>query len=436
MATLPTGIRAFWLGARADIPDGWEADNTKGTFYFSGAIDAGGSGGNVSHLHPIPDHDHPGVAHKHAISGSTVTGITTNVSGIVSVMLYSNPQHGHVAQDSNETTINYQDATGLSTDATSGHDPPFIEAIIIKPTDASQQLPVSAVGLWDDATTPNGYQFANGGNGSPDMRNRFIRGAPALADGGGTGGTSTHSHTDTAGHTQVPDDHEHAQLDLVGRSDNELEVGEDTGSGIRAADSRHHEFILDSKVLADVSTDSVPVSARTNSPDYVRLSAMQNQSGDEDLTPGIILMYDDAIGTLPPDWLVCDGTKGTQNTVDKQILVAAVPGDIGDTGGESIHPHGGASHGHLHTGPHDHVETVVGLVGGENSPSGNAVLNVRSHPAHTWTVTGTTPTMQNTVANAQPADGRLPFKDMVFVKHAPPTVHIKGGWLKGGKFAA
>lgn len=437
MATLPTGIRAFWLLAHGDIPAGWSRDADKDTYYFSGAIDAGGSGGNVSHDHPFNDHGLTGVAHKHAVSAASVTVNSTFVTGVLALRLYSGPTHGHVSADSSEQTITYGAATGLSTDATSDHDPPWIEAIIIQPDDANQQLPDDAVGLWDDEDTPVGYQFANGGNGSPNMTNRFIRGAPNLANGGDTGGTDEHTHTDAAGHSNhAISDHPHDTSMPTGLSDNAFEAPEDpTGAALAARDD-HHDFILTDESLDDLSNETMAVSAASNLPAYVRLAAMQNQSGGEDLTPGIILMFDDAIGTLPPDWLLCDGTKGTQNTIDKQIYVASVPGEIGDTGGADSNAHGTAPHTHTHTAPHDHPIEIENLFGENNHASGSTVMSVRGQTPHVWTVVGTTPTVQSANPSTGSVDFRKLFKGMRFVKHNPPTVWIKGGKILGGVIAA
>lgn len=47
-------------------------------------------------------------------------------------------------------------------------------------------------------TIPDGWVLCDGTNGTPDLRDSFVKGAPNGADAGGTGGASTHSH-DTHG---------------------------------------------------------------------------------------------------------------------------------------------------------------------------------------------------------------------------------------------
>lgn len=47
------------------------------------------------------------------------------------------------------------------------------------------------------ATIPAGWNLCDGNNGTPDLRSRFVMGAAAAANPGGTGGASTHSHAFT-----------------------------------------------------------------------------------------------------------------------------------------------------------------------------------------------------------------------------------------------
>ena len=44
---------------------------------------------------------------------------------------------------------------------------------------------------------PTGWALCDGQNGTPDLRDRFIKGAASGADPGATGGAATHGHTTT-----------------------------------------------------------------------------------------------------------------------------------------------------------------------------------------------------------------------------------------------
>lgn len=50
------------------------------------------------------------------------------------------------------------------------------------------------------ANIPDGWHLCDGTNGTPDLRSRFVRGAPVGLNPGGTGGLTEHRHT-VAGNT-------------------------------------------------------------------------------------------------------------------------------------------------------------------------------------------------------------------------------------------
>lgn len=60
-----------------------------------------------------------------------------------------------------------------------------------------RDVPSGIISLWYGtvASIPSGWQLCDGTNGSPDMRGRFARGAPAGSGAGATGGEDTHALT-------------------------------------------------------------------------------------------------------------------------------------------------------------------------------------------------------------------------------------------------
>lgn len=61
-------------------------------------------------------------------------------------------------------------------------------------------IPAGLIVMWSGllANIPSGWALCDGTAGTPDLRDRFVRGAAAGADPGATGGTATHMH---AGHS-------------------------------------------------------------------------------------------------------------------------------------------------------------------------------------------------------------------------------------------
>ena len=63
------------------------------------------------------------------------------------------------------------------------------------------------------ADIPDGWHICEGNNGTPDLRNKFIRGAPANTAAGNTGGANQHTHANHAAlaHTGANvEDHAHS----------------------------------------------------------------------------------------------------------------------------------------------------------------------------------------------------------------------------------
>ena len=419
MGVIDLKMRALWPLANGVIPGGWSRDTDYDALYFEGdGSVAGGTGGAATHQHTWVDHDHNGFGHVHSVSADEVTASSVlHDTGGTSVSKWAKPTHSHGAGDSGEATIGYADASVSG--SAEGAEPPHVEVIIIKPDDGGQLLPVDAVALWEAGADPVGYQFTDGSGGAPDYRDRFLKGAPAGADAGGTGGSADHTHT--GDHDHDPDVHSHPSVDAKVASAQILLNGV-AAVGLRAGLLNVHHLVgLVSKVLSDVSTDGLGVASASNLPAYVRLAAVQNQGAGASLPAGAILLFKGSAADVPGDWLLCDGTEGTVDTVDRQVYVVSVKGEVGDTGGADAHLHAGIPHGHTHVASHVHFESVSTLR--------NKVDEL------TGTVGKSTPIDPHIAdANAGPSssvEGRLPFVGLLFVRYSPATSSVMpGGYLR------
>lgn len=56
---------------------------------------------------------------------------------------------------------------------------------------------------------PNGWALCDGTNGTPDLRERFVRGAPNAVNPGGTGGAATHLHAFAGSVDNALGNHDH-----------------------------------------------------------------------------------------------------------------------------------------------------------------------------------------------------------------------------------
>lgn len=59
-------------------------------------------------------------------------------------------------------------------------------------------VPDGAIIMWSGllASIPTGWHLCDGTSGTPDLREKFVRGAPAATEAGGTGGEDTHILTE------------------------------------------------------------------------------------------------------------------------------------------------------------------------------------------------------------------------------------------------
>lgn len=59
-------------------------------------------------------------------------------------------------------------------------------------------VPSGVIVMWSGllANIPAGWALCDGANGTPDLRDRFVKGAAAGQDPGATGGALTHTHAD------------------------------------------------------------------------------------------------------------------------------------------------------------------------------------------------------------------------------------------------
>ncbi|MDR7492449.1 MAG: hypothetical protein QN122_13510 [Armatimonadota bacterium] len=63
-------------------------------------------------------------------------------------------------------------------------------------------MPAGIIALWSGTLTsiPAGWALCDGTQGTPDLRDRFVRGAPAGQNPGGLGGATSHTHANHADH--------------------------------------------------------------------------------------------------------------------------------------------------------------------------------------------------------------------------------------------
>ena len=83
----------------------------------------------------------------------------------------------------------------IAFDTAAGHDHDGVNSKLIT---GGGSIPSGVIVMWHGliANIPAGWALCDGTNGTPDLRSKFVKGAPAGQEAGGTGGSATHTHDD------------------------------------------------------------------------------------------------------------------------------------------------------------------------------------------------------------------------------------------------
>lgn len=427
----------FWPGLNSAIGSGalanWSRYTNFDGKYFQGGesgFTTSANGGSATPNHTANAHGLTGNSHVHTFSGSGA--ITDNdeevdevlFSGVFIINTSEFHIHTHLSETSNTQTITYQNAT--PTVGTASAEPPNITVIAIKPDDANQDIPDDALCYTDNIALPGGdftkFAAANG---------RFWKGAATGQDADTTGsGSATHNHPSS--HTHTIDIHNHSQKTAgVGSPSTEGSSSSPTSTALSMA---HHSVTLLSKSLSDLSSNDGNIASVNGEPAFVELLGIQNTSGLAAMELDLIIGYMGSEASIPTGWELVSATT------DKQIRSTGTDGDVGNTGGSNSHGHGtSANHGHTHSGTHIHTafERDAGSQAVHNTPNDVFTPIFSNRHNHSWSIGGTTPTTQNNTFTMSTDDGRFEYRTLIFIKSVPfSTVHIKGGFIKGGNIAA
>jgi len=271
----PSGCNAIWNTATA--PTNWSIDTNFQNRYARGAAGGAGggsAGGTATHTHNVA------ASQAHLQSGSHIHGPPTNdgsggsaTSGAVDNVATSGHIHGGMVNYSLSTS-DTDAATGTST-ADAG-DPPYHKLHYILAS-ASAGEPAGIICLWIGtiASIPAGWILCDGSSGTPDLRDKFVKGALNDGERGSTGGASTHghgtfTHTHLAGHGGS---HSHSATTSVDVSN----TVSSTGSTTAMSTSSHTHTIptLTASTTAFANDTGATVTSDSSIPAYYTVAFIQ-----------------------------------------------------------------------------------------------------------------------------------------------------------------
>ena len=412
---VPANIIFIWPSTNSTIPGGWTRETDLDAKYPVGcaAADASGgtTGGGATHTHTVTGtHLHSTVAHRHTVSSNNGTSANSGSFGISRVALTS---HFHGGKLSTYKTSYNTDGQSV-TFQTASNDPPYYEIIFVK-SDGTNGVADDMV-AWFDDTLPTDWNEADGGGTRPDLRDRFLKGAAALGNSGGTGGSSdAHQHTEN-GHTHTEGVHSHSTFTSA------IATGGTTVGGTAGNFNitRHtHSIFLNANTATSGSTAST-VQNGDGQPPFRKLVAAVNETGGEDEPSGMIGLWKGNKVDIPANWAELTDQR------EKFCKNASGAGQIGDMGGATQHTH--TADAHTHTGvAHAHAETTgSSSLAVSGSITGGGVSAAKfTHTHSNWTTQNATITYNtNTLTlNNVAAGGAYPsWIEMYFIKYTAPIV--------------
>lgn len=430
---ISNGVIFIWTGTNASIPAGWsrvtDLDNRFIKTIANTSTNPNTTGGSDTHTHTSPAHSHTMSAHSHDVTLGDITGGPfQNRSGVDYL-----GSHTHGTNNSGAVTGGSLSSVTATYDSVSNN-PPYYDVIYITPTTVGAGLPNSAICLYEDNDTQNtgklnGYFDCNGSNSTPNLVDKYLRGANTSANAGTTGGSTTNVHTLT--HTHGSSSHAHAGFTtatLSGWSRTTDSWGGSANPGWTSGfDFSHSHTVTIANYSQSVTDNPSLTTSETVEPTYRKVRALQNRTGTVYTPVGIIALWLGTIANIPSNFeLVSSYSNG------RYPKITATIGDIAQEGGSNTHTHTGNTHTHAGVS-HNHTATHSNHMNYTTASAGNAVqsgtpvttLFALDVSKHTITMTNTSTAYSTATTSADSSSNEPLFRTVAFIKY-------KGE--KGGSF--
>lgn len=407
---IPNTISLLFFGAHASIPSGWTRDTDLDNVFPKGAAAAtegGDTGGSATHSHTSPAHTHTIASHVHTFGTSSYTGSAVTTAGSPAAGVGSKT-HDHASGSTSSVTGG--DLNDAITYQSVNHEPPHQTIIFVKPSGGVGVIKSGIGALWSGASLPSAWALCDGTGGTPDLANKYLKGANTGADSDvvSTLGALTHQHTVDHTHSAVNHSHE-GTTGQANTSDIYGSSGPQTGTG-----HHHTHSISMSSVQLTSAAYTGTVTSGTVEPLYKKLAAIVASGGNCPI--GLIGLYKGLLANVPSDWALCDGNNGTPDMRGYHLKIAANLGEIGNTGGANTHVHA-ASNSHTHadtTGSHTHTGTADSFAA-TNQVNGSGGETAPAHTHNLTSVSSTTASWGNATIQADSSNNEPPYYTVQFV---------------------
>ena len=404
--SIAADIIFVWSGTHAGIPAGWERETTFDSLYPKGAlfnVNPNKTGGAATHTHTITNsHTHTLNAHTHTVTMANASGSST-ATGNDSTSVGATHDHNHLNNPFTSSAM-VSPTIGSATpsyDAFS-NDPPYYKVIFIKPSAPVAGLADDGI-CFVDTSDVLGFTFCNGANSTPDLRNKYLKGAATGADAGTTGGTLTNIHTIAHTHT---DSHSHSNITT---GNGTIKTRATTGSGIIRYDHTH-AIVIPAYNTPSSDTPSL-TTTETVEPAYSKLISVQNKTGNNLEKVGMIGMWLGLLSDIPSGWQEVASMRG------KHLKCANTTSEATTTGGFNSHIHAAQYHTHS-LGNHTHTITnITHASSGTRAPytsSGDPAANATT--IHAVTTSAVALTLANATTEATSSPNEPEYRTVNFIK--------------------
>ncbi len=408
---LPSGIIVIWPSTNASIPAGFTCVTALDGNYAKGAHDTSSqnvSGGSATHSHTSSAHSHALNDHQHTYTTDTVGNGSGQTQGGGHDYQAMDGSHYHTG------TTGSISGGGLSSVTSAydsvANDPPFTSVIFIESQGAA--APTGIIALFANASIPIGWNFCDGTNSTPDLRNQYLKGATTNGDGGATGGLYTNIHPLV--HTHSASSHSHASDTTSTPAGSWVRRDSNPGSNTDMINYTHtHTNTVASATQNIAAGNPTVTTAETVEPLYKKLLAVQKSTTPDAGSKGLIGLWLGSAASIPAGWVVCDGTNGTPDMRDYHVKIAHDTSEIGNTGGSNTHTHASQAHSHSSSGSHVHSVTSPTISNEQEVGSGYHVIPSHGHSFNTDPVTATYASANTT---ADSASNEPPFLTTLFIQ--------------------
>lgn len=405
---IPSGVIIIWTGTHAGIPTGWSRVTGLDGRYVKGtaaATNPNVTGGNATHTHTASAaHNHTISAHTHTITANTMTGgASTGSSNKGSIDI----SHSHTATSGAVASASVQSVTPNY--SSQSNDPPYYEVIFIQSDGTPNGVPDQGVVFFGTSSIPANFYQCEGNNSTPNLSDKYLKGAGANNNAGGTGGSTTNNHTTGHNHTTS---HNHASATSTGPTGS----GHNQSGGSALANNSHtHSLATVAYNATNSNEDDIMNQSETVEPSYKKLLAIQNRKGSNNIALGLIAMWTGTLASIPTGWVLCDGNNSTPDMRGYFAKVAATTGVIGNTGGSNTHSHANQTHTHDAI-THGHNGGTVSHGGAYNSSGTSGSFSTRTSDAHSITTNDISMSFDSVNVASSTDDNQPPFTTVAFIQ--------------------